>query len=76
MPSDAEILKKMPRAGLCGDCRHARPIESDRGSTFVRCELSLVDPNFAKYPRLPVLTCSGYKAKETDSRQNESTGGG
>ncbi|MFZ0772675.1 MAG: hypothetical protein WAN08_14760 [Candidatus Sulfotelmatobacter sp.] len=46
--------------GLCGDCVHARMIASDRGSTFVQCQLSFTDPRFAKYPRLPVLTCSGY----------------
>ena len=63
----AEILKKMPGAGLCGSCRHARVIESDKGSVFVRCELSLVDSAFAKYPRLPVLLCVGYQRKESNS---------
>jgi hypothetical protein len=51
-------------AGLCADCLHARRIESARGSRFFLCELSLTDPRFAKYPRLPVLSCSGYTAKE------------
>ena|SRR5882672_2089707 len=46
--------------GLCGDCVNARRIESDRGSVFILCELSFRDPRFAKYPRLPVLSCSGY----------------
>jgi len=59
-----EALKKMARGGLCGSCLHACRIESDKGSVFIRCELSLVDPTFAKYPRLPVLTCDGYKPKE------------
>lgn len=75
MPRSAEILKKMPRAGLCGNCRHARLIESDKGSVFVRCELSLVNPDFAKYPRLPVLGCRGYESKGTDSRPNKTTSG-
>ena len=35
-------------------------ITSDRGSTFVQCQLSFSDSRFAKYPRLPVLNCSGY----------------
>ncbi|MFZ1131553.1 MAG: hypothetical protein WCA47_19120 [Terriglobales bacterium] len=48
-------------AGLCESCRHARRIESDRGSIFFRCELSFEDERFAKYPRLPVLACSGYR---------------
>jgi hypothetical protein len=48
------------KAGLCSECRHARAIKSDRGSTFVMCQLSASDPNFPKYPRLPVLSCAGY----------------
>jgi hypothetical protein len=51
-------------AGLCADCLHARRIESTRGSRFFLCELSLTDLRFAKYPRLPVLSCSGYAAKK------------
>jgi hypothetical protein len=47
--------------GLCADCVHARQIESDRGSTFLLCQLSFTDPRFEKYPRLPVLACSGYE---------------
>ena len=70
MPELIDAEKKMPRAGLCGNCRHARLIESDKGSVFVRCELSLVDPSFAKYPGLPVLTCKGYGPKESDDRQS------
>jgi hypothetical protein len=49
--------------GLCGDCRHARRIESDRKSVFVRCQLALSDSRFAKYPRLPVTRCAGYEKK-------------
>jgi hypothetical protein len=51
------------KTGLCSDCQHARRIESDRGSVFWRCELSFEDSRFPKYPRLPVLTCSGYQPK-------------
>ena len=50
-----------PDPGLCRDCRHSRRTESDRGSIFFMCELSFKDPQFAKYPRLPVLSCSGYQ---------------
>jgi hypothetical protein len=52
-----------PDPGLCRNCRHARRIESDRGSIFLMCELSFEDSRFAKYPRLPVLVCSGYRPK-------------
>jgi GrpB-like predicted nucleotidyltransferase (UPF0157 family) len=54
-------------AGLCADCFHARKIESDRGSVFILCELSLTDSRFAKYPRLPVLSCDGYRKKISTS---------
>jgi hypothetical protein len=47
--------------GLCSDCEHARIIRSDRGNVFYLCRLSATDPSFAKYPRLPVLRCPGYK---------------
>jgi hypothetical protein len=49
--------------GLCAECVHARLIASDRGSTFLQCQLSFTDPGFAKYPRLPVFTCSGYEGQ-------------
>jgi hypothetical protein len=57
-------------AGLCATCEHVRRVTSDRGSVFFLCRLSQADPNFPKYPRLPVLTCSGYKF---DSLQGNST---
>jgi len=49
------------RAGLCGSCRHARVITSDRGSAFLLCRLSREDPRFARYPRLPVWRCPGHE---------------
>ena len=54
------------KPGLCRDCRHARPVKSDRGSTFILCELSARDPKFPKYPRVPVLSCEGYKKRDSD----------
>ena len=47
-------------AGLCATCTHVETIRSDRGSIFYRCDLAASDPRFPKYPRLPVLVCSGY----------------
>src|SRR6267143_1041275 len=55
-----EPSRDRKQASLCTDCVHARRIESARGSVFFLCELSLTDPHFAKYPRLPVISCSGY----------------
>jgi len=50
-------------AGLCSQCQHARLIESSKGSVFLLCELSKTDPQFSKFPRLPVLTCPGYEPR-------------
>jgi hypothetical protein len=30
---------------------------------FSLCRLSKVDPRFPKYPRLPVLECTGYERR-------------
>jgi len=51
------------RVGLCATCIHARVIRSDRGAVFYLCQLSATDPRFAKYPRLPVLACDGYRQR-------------
>jgi arginine deiminase len=48
-------------AGLCADCRHARPVTSSRGSTFLRCARADTDEGYARYPRLPVLVCPGHE---------------
>ena len=53
-----------PPAGLCATCAHANVVESRRGSRFHLCRLSEVDARFAKYPRLPVLMCAGYRRAE------------
>jgi hypothetical protein len=52
-----------PRAGLCPSCAYGRQIESSRGSTFYLCERSATDPGFPKYPRLPVIQCTGYATR-------------
>ena len=57
--------------GLCSECEHARIIRSDRGSIFYLCRLSATDARFAKYPRLPVLSCPGYKKLIPSQRSPE-----
>jgi len=56
------------RIGLCAKCRHSRQIKSDRGSVFYLCQRSLTDPAFPKYPRLPVLRCSGFEAQVEEAQ--------
>jgi hypothetical protein len=65
MSDEARLPMKTQQSGLCATCRHARAIESDRGSVFIRCELSRIDASFPKYPGLPVLACRGYESNET-----------
>lgn len=50
------------RPGLCATCRNARVVAS-RSSVFLRCALADVDPAFPRYPRLPVIECSGFDAR-------------
>jgi hypothetical protein len=50
----------MTDAGLCDTCTHVQIITSSKGSSFVLCRLSEVDPAFRRYPRLPVIACPGY----------------
>jgi hypothetical protein len=50
----------VPEAGLCEDCEHGRCVRSARGSTFWLCGLHERDRRLPKYPRLPVLACTGY----------------
>jgi len=49
-----------PDAGLCDRCRHQRLIRNTRGSEFSLCERSRTDPDFPRYPRLPVASCRGF----------------
>lgn len=58
------------RAGLCASCKHVRIIRSDRGSIFYLCRRSATDPSYAQYPRLPVLSCRGYEAQDSNA-ENE-----
>jgi len=62
MDNDAEAEQK--RVGLCLSCVYMRRIESSRGSTFYFCQRSSSEPEFPKYPRLPVLQCRGYEKKD------------
>jgi len=68
MKKQKETEPRADRIGLCLDCQHARCMKSDRGSVFYRCTLAENDPRFPKYPRLPVLRCSGFKPKQQDGR--------
>jgi hypothetical protein len=60
----------MMRSGAsdCANCVYGRKIQSPRGSVFYLCERSVTEPDYPKYPRLPVVACSGYVLSTEQSR--------
>ena len=44
-------------------CIHTRELVSGKGSRFFYCQRAATDPQYAKYPRLPVVHCPGYEEK-------------
>ena len=58
------VKESARRNGLCDSCRHQRLVPNTRGSVFSLCERSREDPDFSRYPRLPVLRCPGFEPTE------------
>jgi hypothetical protein len=52
--------------GLCANCRHARRIETRRGSRFLLCGRAADDPQYVRYPPLPVMRCPGHEPVEPE----------
>jgi len=69
MVRNQEKSVELRRVGLCLDCQNARQMTSDRGSVFFRGALSESDPRFPKYPRLPVVECSGFARKPSGASE-------
>ena len=57
-------------AGLCDNCKHVQIVKSAKGSFFHLCMFFKKDPRFSKYPKLPVLACAGYQAREQESESS------
>lgn len=52
----------LPPEGLCATCRHCRRVPHPRGGRgYVYCAVSETNPDFPRYPRLPVFQCTGYE---------------
>lgn len=64
--SEMKLTGAGMNAGLCENCRHVKRLVNNRGSVFYMCEKSASDPRFPRYPRLPVLRCSGFEKIQTD----------
>lgn len=56
-------------AGLCDHCRHQRIVKNTRGSVFSLCERSKFDPDYPRYPRLPVVRCAGFERAEAEGNR-------
>ncbi|HPG24068.1 MAG TPA: hypothetical protein PLW10_00410 [Myxococcota bacterium] len=54
------------RAGLCATCRHHRAQPTRRGTVFSRCQRADVDPDYLRYPPLPVRVCPGFERAISD----------
>ena len=54
-------MSVLPDNGLCDSCRHQRLIPNTRGSVFSLCERSRTDPDYPRYPRVPVRRCAGFE---------------
>ena len=53
-----------PRFGLCDGCANQRLVSTGRGSTFSMCLCHKTDPDWPKYPRMPVLECPRFRRRE------------
>jgi hypothetical protein len=64
-----DATSERQKIGLCLDCRHTKVIVSGKGSRFFLCQRAETDPHYSKYPRLPILQCSGYEPQKRQSTQ-------
>lgn len=62
-----EFKTSLPReggarsVGLCAHCRFSNVSRSDRGGEFWRCGRPEGEPDFPRYPPLPVNDCHGFE---------------
>jgi hypothetical protein len=56
------------RFGLCDRCAHQKLVTSGRGSVFSLCTLGLKDPDWPKYPRMPVHRCTRFSPSSDTGR--------
>ncbi len=52
-----------PPAGLCDSCRHQHLVPTSRGPVYSLCERSRTEPQYRRYPPLPVLRCPGFEPR-------------
>lgn len=57
-----------PAFGLCDLCAHQKLVKSGRGSQFSMCLLGVKDPNWPKYPPMPVSACPRFEREVGQSQ--------
>ena len=50
-------------SGLCALCKHVKLVAAAHDNVYILCGLHKTNPQFEKYPRLPVFKCSGYEER-------------
>ena len=51
------------RFGICDTCVHQQLVRNTRGSVFSLCRRSRTEPEYPRYPRMPVLECAGHEPR-------------
>lgn len=59
---------------LCEMCDSMREVITPRGSRFLLCHRSSVDPAYPKYPPQPVVRCDGYRSQDWGEQELKQTG--
>jgi hypothetical protein len=55
-------LPEKRRVGLCTTCMHGQRIDHPRGGAgYWRCGRSSSNPDYPRFPRLPVVRCPGHE---------------
>lgn len=52
--------------GLCDRCTHQQLVRNTRGSEFSLCLRSRTEPEYPRYPRVPVASCAGFERRNGD----------
>jgi len=63
LPRAEALVTGFASAGLCDSCVHQQLVHTTRGSSFSLCLRSKTDPDYPRYPRLPVLRCKGHEVR-------------
>ncbi len=51
---------------LCETCASMREVVTPKGSRFLLCQLSRMNPAYPKYPPQPVGRCDGHRPRVTN----------